>query len=85
MKDFWENEPDNKSHDNTRDTIHDTTHDTNHDTTHDLSELEDQPVRDCEAQPRTFSEIKQKLQSKGTKIKPDAYVGFSKLPYQVYR
>ena len=52
------------------------------DLTHDLSELES---LEREAQPRTFNQIKQKIQSRGTKIKPDDYVGFSKLPYQVYR
>ena len=49
------------------------------DLTHDLGDLED------ETQPRTFNQIKQKIQSRSTKIKPDEYVGFSKLPYQVYR
>ena len=49
------------------------------DPTHDLGDLED------ETQPRTFNQIKQKIQSRSTKIKPDEYVGFSKLPYQVYR
>ena len=52
------------------------------DLTHDISELES---LEREAQPRTFNQIKQKIQSRGTKIKPDDYVGFSKLPYQVYR
>ena len=51
------------------------------DLTHDLGELE----TESEAQPRTFNQIKQKIQSRSTKIKPDEYVGFSKLPYQVYR
>ena len=51
------------------------------DLTHDLGELE----TESEAHPRTFNQIKQKIQSRSTKIKPDEYVGFSKLPYQVYR
>ena len=54
------------------------------DLTHDLSELEAESL-ERETQPRTFNQIKQKIQSRGTKIKPDDYVGFSKLPYQVYR
>jgi len=33
---------------------------------------------------KSLASIKQKLQS-STKVKPSAYVGFSKLPYQVYR
>ena len=56
----------------------------NLDLTHDISELEAESL-EREAQPRTFNQIKQKIQSRGTKIKPDDYVGFSKLPYQVYR
>ena len=32
----------------------------------------------------SLASIKQKLES-STKVKPSAYVGFSKLPYQVYR
>ena len=54
------------------------------DLTHDLGELETESAG-SEAQPRTFNQIKQKIQSRSTKIKPDEYVGFSKLPYQVYR
>ena len=54
------------------------------DLTHDLSQLEAESL-EREAQPKTFNQIKQKIQSRGTKIKPDDYVGFSKLPYQVYR
>lgn len=54
------------------------------DLTHDLVDLEDETGA-SEAQPRTFNQIKQKIQSRSTKIKPDEYVGFSKLPYQVYR
>ena len=54
------------------------------DLTHDLGDLEDETGA-SEAQPRTFNQIKQKIQSRSTKIKPDEYVGFSKLPYQVYR
>jgi len=33
----------------------------------------------------SLASIKQKLESSTTKVKPSAYVGFSKLPYQVYR
>ena len=54
------------------------------DLTHDLSQLEDESLG-REAQPITFNQIKEKIQSRGTKIRPDNYVGFSKLPYQVYR
>ena len=33
---------------------------------------------------KSLANIKQKLQN-STRLKPSAYVGFSKLPYQVYR